>query len=118
MSDFVDTNIIVRFLARDDPDMTAPSGRLFARAQGGELTLFTSEAVLLEVVQVMTSPRLYLMERGELAEAMRTLLENRWFHLDHKTVVLDAFALYGQTKLDFTDCLAIEHCRRHDGGVV
>lgn len=112
MSDFVDTNIIVRLLARDDPIKMARCRALFERAARGELELVTSESVILEVVQVLSSPRLYRMARADLAAVLRPLIEIKGLRLDHKRSVLRALDLYESTKLDFTDCLAIEHARR------
>ena len=112
MSDFVDTNIVVRLLARDDPAKTARCRTLFERAARGELALVTSESVILEVVQVLSSPRLYRMARTDLVAVLRPLIEIRGLRLDHKQTVLRALDLYETTNLDFTDCLSIEHARR------
>lgn len=116
MSDFVDTNVFLRFLVRDDLQKTVRSGELLARAERGEIELMTSEAVVLEVVQVLS--RLYRMERVTIAQIVPSLFENRGLQLDHKLAISAAFELYGSTKLDYTDCLAIEHARRTGGGAV
>ena len=112
MSDFVDTNIVVRLLARDDPTKTAHCRALFERAARGEIELVTSEAVILEVVQVLSSPKLYRMNRSDLAAVLRPVIEIKGLRLDHKRSVLRALDLYETTNLDFTDCLAVEHVRR------
>ena len=78
----------------------------------------TSEAVVLEVVQVLSSPRRYDMERSVLAPVVQTLIENPGLRLDHKSTVVRALDLYAATQLDFTDCLAIEHAKRAGNGTV
>ncbi len=117
MSDFVDTNIFVRFLAQDDADRSVRAQELLERAQRGEIQLATSEAMVLETVQVLSSPRLYQMPRPILSTVMQSLLENRGLRLDHKETIIRAFDIYRGTRLDFADCLAIEHARRLDAAI-
>jgi predicted nucleic-acid-binding protein len=112
MSEFVDTNIFVRLLARDDPVKLARSQLLFERAARGEVELFTCEAVVLEVVQVLESKRLYAMPRPHLAKVVRSVLDIKGLRVDHKTTIISALDLYETSSLEFADCLAVEHCRR------
>ena len=116
MSDFVDTNVFLRFLVRDDLEKSARSGELLVRADRGAITLMTSEAVVLEAVQVLS--RLYRMERSMIATVLQSLLENRGLRVDHKSTLIDAFDLYQMTNLDYTDCLGAEYARRTSEGVV
>lgn len=92
--DVIDANIFLRYLTRDDEEKAARSRRLVERAQRGEVELMTSEAIVLEVVQVLGSPRLYRMPRPILATVMKSLLENRGLRLDHKATVVQAFDVY------------------------
>lgn len=110
MSDFIDTNVFVRFLVRDDPEKTTRSAELLAQAERGTIEIMTSEAVVLEIVQVLS--RLYRMERTMIATVVPSLLDNRGLRVDHKSALIAAFATYEATRLDYTDCLAIEHARR------
>lgn len=112
MSDFVDTNVFLRFLARDDPDRTARSGELLRRAERGDIALATSEAIILEAVQVLSSRHLYHMPRALIAKIMQSMLENPGIQITHKRAVVRAFELYAATNLDYADCLAVEHAQR------
>jgi predicted nucleic-acid-binding protein len=116
--DVIDANIFLRHLTRDDEEKAARSRRLFERAQRGEVELMTSEAIVLEVVQVLESPRLYRMPRPILATVMKSLLENRGLRLDHKATVVHAFDVYQATTVDFADCLIIAHARRLGGSSI
>jgi predicted nucleic acid-binding protein len=112
MSEFVDANILLRLLSGDLPDQTQRSLRLFERAEHGELELHTSEAVVAEVVHVLSSPVLYATPRREIAVRLGTALANRGLRLDHKESVVRALHLYAGTSLHFVDCLCVERCRR------
>jgi predicted nucleic acid-binding protein len=50
--DFLDTNVILRYLTRDDPVKAERCFELFQRLKRKEVKLVTSESVLAEVVYV------------------------------------------------------------------
>lgn len=114
MSEFVDTNIFVRVLTGDDPHKAARCLALFQRAQRGEVTLITSESVVAEVAYVLSSRSIYQIPRATIAVALRSLLADPGFRIDHKESVLRALNLWKDTNLDFADCLSVEHVRRAD----
>ena len=112
MSEFVDTNVFVRLLAKDDPTKTARCLALFHAAERGEAELECSEVIVAELVYVLGSRRLYNLPRAEIVGLVRPLVEIRGLRIDHKRTILTALELFGTTDLDFEDCLAIEHARR------
>jgi predicted nucleic-acid-binding protein len=118
VSEFVDANLFVRFLTQDDRTKARNVGELFQRAEAGEFDLVTSEAIVAEVVYVLSSDELYRRTRQEIATALGFLLRTRAIRIDHKQSVLDALDLYQTTRLDFEDCLATAHAVRETDGRV
>jgi predicted nucleic acid-binding protein len=112
VSEFVDTNVIVRLLARDDAEKANRSFELFQRANNGDLTLTTSEAVVAETVFVLASSRLYGTPRGTIARNLGAVLAGTGLRLENKDVILEALAQYGESNLHFVDCLCVAHARR------
>ncbi len=112
MSEFVDTNIFIRLLTRDDPRKMHACQPLFQRASRGDVSLFTSETVVAEVVYVLSSPALYQLSRGDIPRRFRPVLRVRGPRIEHKRAILRALNLYEQTNLDFEDRLPVEHVRR------
>ncbi len=112
MSEFVDTNVFIRLLTRDDPVKTQRGLALFQRAERGEIQLVTSETVIAEIVYVLSSPTVYRLPRADIARLLRPVLELKGLRIEHKRSVLAALDGYEQTNLDFEDCLSIEHVRR------
>jgi predicted nucleic acid-binding protein len=119
MTGFVDANIFLRLLARDDPSKTQACLELFQRARRGEVNLHTSEAIVAEVIYVLLSPKLYGRSRAEIAAGLGAVIGIRGVHIPVKSSVLAAIDVWQQTgKLDFADCLAVAHAPRdHDGAV-
>jgi predicted nucleic acid-binding protein len=111
MSDFVDTNVFIRVLTNDDPTKFARCLALFEEANLGRRRLVTSEAVVAEIVYVLSS-RTYGISRGQIAAALIPLLSSRGIRVEHKRSVLDALELYDRSNLDLEDCLSVAHTRR------
>lgn len=119
MSGFVDANIFVRLLARDDPEKTRACLALFQQARRGDVELHTTESIIAEVVYVLLSPKFYARSRTEIADGLRAVIGLRGLHVPQKPSVLRAIERWEQTrKLDFADCLAVAHAlRAHEGNV-
>ncbi len=108
---FLDTNIMLRYLTRDDAAKAEACFALFQQVQRSEEEVFTCEAIVAEVVNVLTSPRLpYRLSHEEVHSLLLPILVLRSLHLPQKQVVLNALELYAvSTFLDFEDALAVSH---------
>ena len=75
---FVDTNVFLRYLTGNDQAKAEASYQLFLRVSSGEEVLFTTEAIVAEVVFVLTSPRsLYRLSHEETRDRMLPILTLR-----------------------------------------
>jgi predicted nucleic acid-binding protein len=114
----VDTNIFVRALTLDHPEMSADSQDLFRRAVRGEVALATSEAVIAEVCYVLTSRTIYGIDRATVAKLLRPMLMVRALHLPDKGLVLAALDRWASTEQrKFVDCLVVERALAGDAQV-
>jgi len=111
---FVDTNVFLRFLTRDDETKAEACLRLFQRLDAGLDEATTCEAVLAEVVYVLSSRgSAYNLPAGEIAARLRPLLSSRGLKLPNKRMYLRALDLYETySPLDFEDALAVAHMER------
>ena len=111
---FLDTNVILRYLTRDDEAKAEACYRLFKRVQLGELELITCEAVIAEVVYVLSSHRApYRLSNEDIKARLVPILTLRGLRLPQKRVYLEALDLYATSPfLDFEDALAAAHMRR------
>ena len=108
---FLDTNVILRYLIRDDDAKAQACYELFRRAQRGEEELTTCEAIVAEAVYVLSSPRLpYRLNPEEIRARLLPILTLRGLKLPHKRVCLRALDIYASSAfLDFEDALAVAH---------
>ena len=98
---FVDTNVFLRHLTGDDPKKARACFELFQRAQRKEVTLTTSEAVIAEIVYVLSSKQVYALTREEIRARLYPLLSLPGLKLTHRKAYLRALDLYVSYPLDF-----------------
>src|SRR3972149_5831423 len=108
---FLDTNIILRYLTRDDEVKAQACFELFQRLKSGDETVFTCEAVVTEVAYVLSSARVpYRLSHEEIRARLSPILALRGLRLPRKRVyqrALDVWA--GYPFLDFEDALAVAY---------
>ena len=106
---FVDTNIFIRVLAKDDPVKSDRCFELFKKAELGDIELHTSESIISEMVYVLQSKRLYNLERVLIAKKLAVILTIRGLKIPHKTILISALNLYAQNNIDFEDAILISY---------
>ena len=117
---FLDSNIFLRYITRDDEKKAQACFRLFQRLQNGKERAATCEAIITEIVYVLSSRKHYNLSHQEVSIRMRPLLDLKGLKLPQKQVYLRALDFYAShSMLDFEDAyLAGELDHRRVGGDV
>ena len=105
----LDTNVLVRFLVRDDRTQARKAKALVDRLDDRDEPAYVSDVVLCELVWVLT--RSYGFGRNQVALALQQLAAARQLRFDSVDNVFRALAAYEHGKGDFADCLIREHAR-------
>ena len=101
----VDTNVVVRLLARDDPRQTARAEAFVSKGA------WVSHIVLVEVVWVLDA--VFELNHKQLATAVDMLLNHRDLVVQDPDVVTAALARFRRRpKLGFSDCMVLESARK------
>jgi predicted nucleic acid-binding protein len=107
MTQFVDTNIFLRYLTRDDPEKAEACFQLMEKAKNGEASLTTSESVIAEVVFVLASPRVYALPRSEVRARLYPILALEGLRIPDRRKYFRALDLYANHAIDFEDALTV-----------
>jgi predicted nucleic-acid-binding protein len=99
----VDTNTILRYLLKDVPDLYEKAEDLFKKVRTGEQQIEITEGVLAEAVYVLL--KFYGVPKQETVETLSTFLLYKGIEGRSRSEYLEALRLFGQTNLDFVDCL-------------
>lgn len=107
----LDTNVIIRYVTRDEEEKAARCLELLRRAERGEEELFLPECILTEAVYVLSSRRLYGLPRERVRDLLVAVVGLRGVRMPDKAACLEALELYGESDLDFEDALLVAHLR-------
>jgi len=110
--EFLDTNIFLRYLTRDDPVKAQRCYELFQQIKRKEIRATTSESVLAEVVYVLASRALYNQPRENIRTLLLPIVSLPGLRVPHRRAFLRALDLYAGTSLDFEDALSVAHIER------
>jgi len=106
----IDTNVLVRFLVRDDEVQFEKASRLIKRGVGAREDVFVSLLVLLETEWVLRSR--YDLKKNEIVEAVSALLDASEIRLEDEPAVEETLFVWKDSAADFADCLIGAHNRR------
>jgi predicted nucleic-acid-binding protein len=101
----VDTNVLVRLIARDDAAQVSAAEGFLAKGA------WISTLILAETIWVLDS--VYDLSREKIATAVEMLLNHQELTLQDADVVSEALSQFRRyPKVDFSDCLALGIARK------
>lgn len=115
---YIDTNILIRFLTKDNPEKQARATALFQRVEKRELTVIVPVLVIAEAVYVLSSPRLYNLPRQVVFGMLDPLVRLPNFKVHNRRTVMQALNLYLATNLDFEDAYIVVSMARAGSNIL
>ena len=106
----IDTNVLVRFLVRDDEAQFEKARRLIRREIGAGEDVFVSLMVLIETEWVLRSR--YSLQKTQIMEAISRLLDATEVLLEDEPAIEETLYIWKDSAADFADCLIGAHNRR------
>ena len=106
----VDTNVLVRFLVRDDEAQFEKARKLIKREVAAGRRVFVSQLVLLETEWVLRSR--YSLPKNLIIEAISGLLNAADVRFEDEPAIEEALFIWKDTIADFADCLIGAQNRR------
>lgn len=103
MKIFIDTNLWVRFFIQDIQDQYEATSRVLAKAEVGEVKVYTSTIVLLELQFILQ--KLYKLSFEGMVEIFDVILKVRGITIIEQTNFDLALKFYRQYRIKFPDCL-------------
>jgi len=108
---FVDTNIFLRYLTKDDPSKYEKCREMFKKAMKGEIAITTSGMVIAELVWTLLS--YYKVPKAEVVEKVTVIVGTKNLSIPDKHIVADALVLYARKNIDFIDAYNSIFMRYH-----
>ena len=108
----VDTNVLIRFLVKDDEQQAETIYRIFKQAESDKESLFVPLLVVLETIWVLES--VYTIPRQEILDSINELLLMPILEFEAQSAVLSFVSSALETNIDLSDIL-IAHSARFSG---
>lgn len=114
---FLDASIFLRTLTRSSDPKVERMGHmvsdLFRRVERGEVEVTTSDAVIAEVVFILTARTRYHVDVPAAAERMAAILRLQGVRRHEKRIILRALDLWMERpKLEFVDALTASYAQQ------
>ncbi len=106
----IDTNVLVRFLVRDDEAQFDKARRLIKREVAAGRRVFVSQLVLLETEWVLRSR--HGLPKIEIIAAISSVLDATDVQFEDEPAVEEALFVWKDNVADFADCLIGARNRR------
>ena len=101
MTAFVDTNVLVRYLTGDPPDLAARAQRYMREAD----FLLLPDLIVAEVAYVLTS--FYRYDRLQVADALRALITHPTIRVLDLELLVRTAELFERHRMDFADAYLV-----------
>lgn len=113
---WLDTNVILRFLIRDNECMFEKARRLFAAAEQGKLRLFVHPLVIAELIWTLDS--FYGYTKKEIISVVGALIEADGIYMQETDIVRNALYLYEEKNVDYIDAYLASYTVTNEPDVV
>ena len=98
---FIDTNILLRYLTKDDPVQYPRCRTLFKKAQNGEMLLVTSTLVIAELIWTLSSH--YQVAKEQIIEKVTIIVGSAAVQIPDKEIIAEALVIYARKNVDYID---------------
>ena len=98
---FLDTNVLLRYLTRDDEEKADQALRLLLRIERGDERVVTSSLVIFEAI--FTLQRSYRVPRDQIRDLIIPIIEMQALLLPDKLLYSRAFDFYIHANISFAD---------------
>ena len=99
----IDTNVLVRFLVRDDEAQFEKARKLIKREIAAGRRVFVNQLVLMETEWVLRSR--YELPKDQIIEVISGLLDASDLQLEDEATIEEALFIWKEANADFADCL-------------
>lgn len=99
----IDTNVLVRFLVRDDDAHFEKARKLIKREVAAGRRVFVNQLVLMETEWVLRSR--YVVPKNQIIEAISGLLNATDVQFEDEPAIEEALFIWKDSTADFADCL-------------
>ncbi len=98
-----DTNIIIRYLVKDNPSLFTKAKGFFDKVKDGSEKAVILESVIAECIYVLT--KIYKVPKGKASDSLINLLHYKGITNEDRKELIIALTIFSDTGLDIVDSI-------------
>lgn len=96
-----DTNVLIRYLLRDNPSQVLLLDKYISNAQRGKIKIIIASEVIPEIEYVLR--KVYRIVKIEIIKKLSIILKTTYFDIEKRTEWLGALGYYSNFNIDLID---------------
>ena len=108
---FIDTNIFLRYLTKDDPLKYDKCREIFKRGVGGKIGLVTSGMVIAKLIWTLLS--YYRIPKADVIEKLSIIVSTENLSIPDRDIIAEALVLYSRKNIDYIDAYNAVFMKHH-----
>jgi predicted nucleic-acid-binding protein len=108
-----DTNVVLRYLLRDDALQFAKAEAFFEDVRVGKEKAVVMESVLVECVYILM--KFYKVPRRETANVLTMLMQYKGIANVDRNTPVEALRIFAEQNLDIVDCILLARAKQGKG---
>lgn len=113
---YLDTNVLLRFLLKDNLAQAEKAKNYFEKALTGKLRLVVLTEILLEVEYVLR--KVYRHSRSALVEDLMTIVDNPSLDIRNRHILRSSLDLYKEFSIDIVDAILFHSAQSNKAHVL
>ena len=99
----LDTNVVIRFLTRDNEEYYHKSVEIFRDIESGKTEALLMDFIFAEIIYVLK--RIYKYSKNDIASVLKKLLLYKNLYTENKLITFEALEIYAAKNIDFADAM-------------
>lgn len=112
---YIDANVFLRFLLKDDTDLYTEAESFLRQASDGKIKIVLLSEILLEINYVLRS--VYSLNRKEIAEKLSSIIKTPYIQVPDRTALIEALEKYKKINVDLADLILYEKAEENGAEV-
>ncbi len=108
---FIDTNIFLRYLTKDNPSKYDKCREIFKKTIEGKINPATSGIVIAELIWTLLS--FYKVPKADVIEKISIIVGTENLYIPDKNIITDALVFYSRKNIDYIDAYNAVFMRYH-----
>ncbi len=100
---YIDTNVIVRFIIKDNIQQNRKAREYIALSQQKKVVLTILTEIILEVEYVLR--KTYKIPREDITKSLESVVEMSYFHVMDRDILKQALVIYKSRTVDLVDII-------------